>query len=247
MESPLNDEPVTKDSVTEPMVVTTSHSQNEPMVTAPYSAADDTLSLQTASSQNIGLASDVSREHSASEPIATVSDENVSSLPKETLSGDVSMQSSSLNVSAASPSLPEIVTNDGTMSAAMDVDNISVKSEPTSEKSLQQQIMTPPLKSDSIYSPTRSLTPMSEKIEGVSPVELIETPDGSVRIKGELDPVHLLAGSIPRSRSSSQSSKSSKGGSPRNRQSPSLKGKKKRPPPPKDFFEVGIRSTMYKY
>ena len=111
-----------------------------------------------------------------------------------------------------------------------------------STKLLQRHMMTPPLgKSDSLNSPTRSLTPMSEKLEGVSPVELIEAPDGSVRIKGDLDHSQLSLVSTPcRSRSSSQSSKSSKSGSPKSHRSPSSKSKKKKPPPPKDDREASI-------
>jgi len=224
--TPVNDIKKDKEAADrEPMVVTSSESQTDEMHTMPVSTAPEPIAMQTTDSESLGIALGAGEGHSiSSAPVIGFSAESVAASQK---SDNTIMQLSSTVASTPSPNLPESIVNEDTQSPAMDIDNIS-------------EIMTPPLmKGDSIYSPTRSLTPMSEKIEGVSPVELIETPDGSVRIKGELDPVHLLSGLTPRSRSSSQSSKSSRG-SPKSRQSPSLKGKKKRPPPPKDFFEVTV-------
>ena len=222
----------------EPMMVTNSSSQNETVASI---SAGDSTALQISSPPVVedGLKENVGS--TASQMPAVSSSLSSAILEKsqkhESGSTPVSLKSSGLD-DGASPILPVNIEIEESKPSAMDIENVNVKSELPSEKSMQRPIMTPPvIKSDSVYSPTRSLTPMSEKIEGVSPVELIETSDGTVRIKGELD-IAQLSVSTPRSRSSSQSSKSSKGGSPKSRQSPSLKGKKKRPPPPKDFFEV---------
>ena len=155
--------------------------------------------------------------------------------------GSISTMQSNNSVDVASPKQSDSIEvfADISKSSVMDIENVSVKSEPIGEisaKFAQRPIMTPPVgKTDYMSSPARSLTPMSEKVERVSPIELVETPGGTVRIKGDLDSLPLSSTSC-RSRSSSQSSKSSKG-SPRHRQSPSVKSKKKKPPP-KDDREV---------
>ena len=212
--------------------------QSEPMLASPYASIKEPSVMETSDSVAITSNAESMDVNSPFLPGAVIAPEHMEVTSQKAAFSDVAMQSSSsdeLSASKLTESMEAFADNSKT--SLTDTESVSVKSEPISEvvaKSLQRQTMTPPL-----YSPTRSLTPMSEKIEMVSPVELIETSDGSVRIKGELDAPHLSASSTPcRSRSSSQSSKSSRG-SPKSRRSPSSKAKKKRPPPMKDG-EVGL-------
>ncbi|CAK8681281.1 unnamed protein product [Clavelina lepadiformis] len=102
-----------------------------------------------------------------------------------------------------------------------------------------------------IASPTRSLTPLSDKMGRTSPIEAMDTIL-SVKSKSDLDEQHpsplVVTASSYRARSSSQSSKSSKGSSPSSQKSPvppKRKEKARPPPPAKVVGEHDGRNDFY--
>lgn len=208
---------------------------NEPV------AIESLYSTSTNESSQVQIKSDDSLITSKAEEFPVTKEQ----LPlKQTVDNVRTLRSSSVELTSSPVSM--VLDNDGAMdikespvhsvSPAVPLENTSGFS---SKLPQRHAVVSPFCKNQSLNSPTRSLTPMSEKLEGVSPVELLETSDGSIRIKGDLDHSHISSVYTPsRSRSSSQSSKSSKGGSPKSHRSPSTKSKKKKPPPPKDDREV---------